>query len=135
MVAVDGRLSMAAIRRAADAPERLIGEGCYVRELSNSAADEVLSIALARVPVGVSTRWHRLEGIAERYVIIAGTGRVEVGSLPAQPVGPGDVVLIPPGCRQRIINTGDGDLSFLALCTPRFRVDAYRDIEDPSRPF
>ena len=121
------------VRRAADEPERWISEGCHVRELSNSAADAALSVAAVRVPVGATTRWHCLEGIAERYVILAGHGRVEVGSLPAQVVAPGDVVLIPAGCRQRIENTGDGELRFLALCTPRFRVDAYRDLEDPDR--
>ena len=35
-------------------------------------------------------------------------------------------------CRQRIANTGDEDLIFLALCTPRFRENAYEDIEDDS---
>jgi len=42
-------------------------------------------------------------------------------------VGANDVVLIPPGTRQRITNMGDGDLVFLALCTPRFRVEAYHE--------
>lgn len=106
-------------------------EGCYINELSNSDADPEASIASARVRPGVTTRWHRLAGIAERYVILSGTGRVEVGDLPAQQVTAGDVVLIPPGCRQRIANTGDDDLVFLAVCTPRFRQEAYEDI-DPS---
>ncbi len=66
-------------------------------------------------------------------MILEGTGRVEVGALAAQDVGPGDVVLIPPGCRQRIASIGDRDLVFLAVCTPRFRPDAYVDI-DPEPP-
>lgn len=104
-------------------------ERCFINELSNSDADAEASIARARVPAGVSTRWHRLNGIAERYVLLSGSGRVEVGSLPAQHVGPGDVVLIPPGCRQRITNLGAEDLIFLAICTPRFRPEAYEDID------
>ena len=57
---------------------------------------------------------------------------MEVGSLPAQTVAPGDVVLIPPGCRQRITGLGDEDLVFLAICTPRFRPEAYEDTDtDP----
>jgi oxalate decarboxylase/phosphoglucose isomerase-like protein (cupin superfamily) len=44
----------------------------------------------------------------------------------------GDVVLIPPMCRQRITNTGSEDLIFLAICTPRFSNDVYEDIEDSS---
>jgi len=50
------------------------------------------------------------------------------GGLAPQEVGPGDVVLIPPSTRQRIANTGPGDLVFLAICTPRFAQDAYEDI-------
>jgi mannose-6-phosphate isomerase-like protein (cupin superfamily) len=59
-----------------------------------------------------------------------GRGRVEVGSLPPRDVGPGDVVFIPPLCRQRIANVGEGDLVFVAVCTPRFRPEAYEDIDD-----
>jgi mannose-6-phosphate isomerase-like protein (cupin superfamily) len=54
---------------------------------------------------------------------------VEVGSAAPQEVGPGDVVVIPPGVPQRIANTGGADLVFLAICTPRFTPDAYEDIE------
>ncbi|HLS98632.1 MAG TPA: cupin domain-containing protein [Porticoccaceae bacterium] len=102
-----------------------IPEGCRIVEVSNSDADPGLSIARARVSPGVTTRWHALAGTAERYVIVAGMGRVEVGELPPREVHPGDVVLIPPGCRQRIANPGAEDLVFLAICTPRFRPDAY----------
>lgn len=105
-------------------------ERCRILELSNTADDPALSIARARVAPGVTTRWHRLAGIAERYLILEGCGSVEVGDLAPQEVGPGDVVLIPQACRQRIANTGARDLVFLALCTPRFRQAAYEDLED-----
>ena len=104
-------------------------EGCYINELSNTDADPDASIARARVPAGTMTRWHRLAGIAERYVVLSGSGTVEVADLPAQRVGPGDVVLIPPGSRQRIASENTGDLVFLAICTPRFRPEAYEDID------
>lgn len=109
-----------------DTPER-----CFINELANTADDPDVSIARARVAPGVTTRWHRLHGIAERYVILEGTGRVEVGGLPATDVAPGDVVRIPPGCRQRIGNTGAADLVFLAICSPRFVQEAYEDIAIP----
>ncbi|MEC5387785.1 cupin domain-containing protein [Uliginosibacterium sp. H3] len=115
-------------------PEYFFGEGCYITEWSNSPDDAAASIARARVLPGVTTRWHGLDGIAERYVILAGKGSVEVGKLPAMPVEPGDVVVIPPGERQRIRNTGDADLVFLAICTPRFVVEAYVDLEGPAQP-
>jgi mannose-6-phosphate isomerase-like protein (cupin superfamily) len=122
------------VRRIRPDDEFHTPEGCYINELSNSDADPEVSIARARVQPGVTTRWHRLAGITERYVIISGAGRAEVGDLPAQHVMAGDVVLIPPGCRQRITNTGDGDLVFFAVCTPRFRQEAYEDIDPSPKP-
>jgi mannose-6-phosphate isomerase-like protein (cupin superfamily) len=118
-----------AVLRADPAAEYGTEERCFILELSNTAADEALSIARARVAPGVTTRWHCVEGTAERYVILEGKGRVEVGDLPPHDVGPGDVVLIPPAVRQRIANTGSADLVFLALCTPRFRQASYRNLE------
>ena len=107
-----------------------MSEKCYITELSNSADDPDVSIARARVEPGVTTRSHRLKGITERYFIISGTGGVEIGELPPQEVNPGDVVLIPPLCPQRITNIGKNDLIFLAICSPRYMQDAYEDVED-----
>jgi mannose-6-phosphate isomerase-like protein (cupin superfamily) len=117
------------IRKYIDSEERYIEEDCYIKELSNSESDEELSIARARVAPGVTTRWHRLQNIAERYYIIEGEGIVEIGELEPQRVVAGDVVLIPPNCRQRIHNPARSDLIFLALCTPRFKVSAYQQLE------
>ncbi len=105
-------------------------EKCYITELSNTLDDPDVSIARAKVKPGVTTRWHRLMGTVERYYILHGTGRVEIGKLSPKEVKPGDIVLIPPMCRQRITNTGSEDLVFLAICTPRFSNDVYKDIED-----
>ena len=105
-------------------------EGCHITELSNGEHDPDVSVARARVEPGRTTAWHALAGTVERYVILAGRGAVEVGDLPPTPVGPGDVVIIPPGCRQRIANTGDVDLIFLAICSPRFVPGAYTDLQD-----
>lgn len=104
-------------------------EKCYITELSNTADDPETSIARARLKSGVTTNWHRLNNTAERYYIVSGQGRVEIGELPPQDVNAGDVVLIPPLCRQRITNVGTEDLIFLAICTPRFINSAYEDIE------
>lgn len=115
------------ISRASEREEYFFEEGCYITENWNCHEDEACSIARARVPVGVTTRVHWLEGIEERYVIIEGEGSVLVGDVPAQSVAPGDVVVIPAGCRQSISNTGSCELLFYAICTPRFRAEAYRD--------
>jgi mannose-6-phosphate isomerase-like protein (cupin superfamily) len=104
-------------------------EGCYITEISNAPGDPGLSIARARVLPGVTTRWHRLRNTTERYFIIRGKGIMEVGELSPQEVNARDIVLIPPLCRQRITNIGNDDLIFLAICTPRFSVDVYEDID------
>ena len=104
-------------------------EGCYITEISNSGSDSEASIARARVKPGATTRWHRLKVTAERYVIVEGRGYVEVGESLQAHVATGDVVLIPPMQRQRITNTGSGDLVFLAVCTPRYVDEVYEDME------
>ncbi|MEE2730993.1 MAG: cupin domain-containing protein [Pseudomonadota bacterium] len=105
-------------------------EGCYIIEQLNTDADPALSIARARVSPGRRTRWHSLTNTVERYQVLCGTGLVEVGDLPPTPVQAGDIVVIPAGVRQRILNNGEVDLIFLALCTPRFQPENYQDLED-----
>ena len=104
-------------------------ERCHILELSNTPEDPDCSVARARVEPGVTTQWHCVKETTERYVILEGAGHVEVGGLPPEDVGPGDVVWIPPGVRQRITNTAGRDLVFLAVCTPRFLPENYRDLE------
>jgi mannose-6-phosphate isomerase-like protein (cupin superfamily) len=116
------------ILRPHPAAEVLTGERCHILELSNSPDDPDMSIARARVEPGVTTRWHRVAGTLERYVILDGVGRMEIGNMPPQEVQAGDVVMIPPSVRQRIANVGAGDLVFLAICTPRFRPEAYEEV-------
>jgi mannose-6-phosphate isomerase-like protein (cupin superfamily) len=113
------------------ATEYFFAEGCFITEWWNSTADPAVSVARARVEPGVTTRWHRLRGVTERYLILEGWGRVEVGDGPPEEVGPGAGVLIPPGVRQRITNLGDADLIFLAICTPRFTLAVYEDVGSP----
>ena len=108
-------------------------EGCHITEWSNSPADEALSIARARVAPGQTTRWHKLAGTTERYVILEGRGRAEAGDEILEAT-PGDVVIIAPGQPQRITNTGARDLVFLAICTPRFRRKNYTEIPKMETP-
>lgn len=120
---------LAQIRHHDESIEYETAERCFIVEVANDSDDEQVSIARARVEPGVTTAWHKLDGIGERYLIISGRGRVEVGELEATGVGPGDVVRIPPGFRQRITNTGKDDLVFYAICAPRFRAEAYVSLE------
>jgi RimJ/RimL family protein N-acetyltransferase/mannose-6-phosphate isomerase-like protein (cupin superfamily) len=105
-------------------------ENCFIIEWWNSSSDSSVSIARVRVEPGVTTKFHSLEGTCERYIIIDGEGLVEIGSEKAAAVSKGDVAVISPGERQRITNTGKNDLIFLAVCTPRFVPENYRDCEN-----
>ena len=109
--------------------EYFFEEGCYITEWWNSPDDEQASVARARVEPGVTTRLHCLHGVTERYVILQGKGGVEVGGLAPEEVGPGDVVIVPPGTSQRITNPGNSALIFLAICTPRFTRGVYEDLD------
>ena len=122
----------ACIKKQELANEFYTAEKCFITELSNSSDDTEVYIARARLSPGVTTNWHRLKDTGERYCIIKGKGLVEIGVMLPQKVNSGDVVLIPPMCRQRITNTGSDDLIFLAICTPRFLLSHYEDIEDDS---
>ncbi|MDO9578383.1 MAG: cupin domain-containing protein [Candidatus Cloacimonadales bacterium] len=118
------------IKKYTEKAEFYTEEKCFVNELSNTSDDEDVSIAKIRVLPGVTTNWHRLKDTTERYVILAGSGIVEISDLPGQAVCQGDVVVIPPMFRQRITNIGKTDLIFLAVCTPRFTADLYEDLEE-----
>ncbi len=117
------------IQFKSDKEEVYISEKCYIIELSNNCSDPDVSIAQARVEPGITTQWHRLKNITERYCIISGTGLVEVGDLAPQTVCAGDVVTIPAMCRQRISNIGSQQLIFLAICTPTFVSEEYENIQ------
>jgi mannose-6-phosphate isomerase-like protein (cupin superfamily) len=119
----------ARISKALEQNEYFFKEGCFILELSNSESDPDLSIARARVEPGTATRLHHLKTSLERYVIVSGTGTVEIGGLKPQQVAAGDVVMIPPLTSQRIQNTGRTDLVFLSICTPRFQMSEYVEVE------
>ena len=117
------------IRKSVDFEEFATGERCAIQEIANDAGDETVSIARARVRPAVTTAWHKLTGIVERYLIVEGEGCVEVEGLAPATVTAGDVVRIPAGTAQRITNTGSTDLIFYAVCSPRFRESRYVSLE------
>ena len=60
----------AIIKRSQEVSEYYFEEGCYITEISNSADDDNLSIARARVEPGKATKLHCLKQTSERYVIL-----------------------------------------------------------------
>lgn len=126
------------IRRLNEHAEFHTEERCHIVEISGKKDDPDMSIARARVEPGVTTQLHELD-IAERYLVMQGEGEMEYGrdivagendpDLERRSVGPGDVVLIPPGVAQRITNTGDDDLVFFCVCTPAWEEGVYHSLE------
>ena len=114
---------------ASSEPEYFFREGCFIQEWHNNPDDDSISIARVRVEVGATTKLHALAGTTERYAIISGNGEVNIAGT-HQPVTVGDVVVIAPDEAQQIANTGDKDLLFLAICTPRFQQENYLQLED-----
>ncbi|WP_419174655.1 cupin domain-containing protein [Desulfosediminicola sp.] len=117
------------IRHTKPDQEFYTSERCHIIEISNCSNDNEASIARARVEPGITTEWHQLTDITERYLIISGTGMVEIKGLNPTQVTVGDVVVIPASTPQRITNTGDDELLFYAICTPRFIPDAYISLD------
>ncbi len=115
--------------RPAPSSEYPTEERCAILEAWNRPEDTAASLARARVAPGESTRPHRLRGVVERYLVVEGHGAVSLGDAAEEPVGPGDVVVIPAGAAQRIRNTGPGDLVFYCVCTPRFTPDCYESLD------
>lgn len=117
------------IQKADPTAEFETAERCFITELSNDENDPAVSIARARVEPGVTTAWHKLASVMERYLIISGQGRMEIDGLDPTDVTKDDVVSIPAGAAQRITNTGTEDLIFFAVCSPRFTPDFYISLE------
>jgi mannose-6-phosphate isomerase-like protein (cupin superfamily) len=116
------------VKRPDPASEFMTPEGCSILESWNDARDSDVSIARATVAPGVTTQLHRLRDVVERYVILEGTGIVRLGDTTEEFVRPGDVVIIPAGTSQQISNSGESNLVFFCICSPRFTEASYEVI-------
>lgn len=113
---------------SSDAQEYFFDEGCHILEICNDPAHNDLSIVRARVEVGVETKLHALSNTIEHYVLISGTGIATIGDT-EYPVKDNDVIVIGKDVHQKIRNTGNEDLIFLAICAPRFVKECYSEID------
>ena len=108
-------------------------ERCTISEWFNHAESAEASLAQASVAPGVTTQLHALS-ITERYIVTQGNGLMELQGDAPFLIGPGDNVIIPPQCSQRVKNIGQNDLVFLCLCTPAFQPDHYINLETADTP-
>ncbi len=96
-------------------------DGSTIRELAGAVSLPTAnqSLAEATVPVDGATSEHYHRITEELYFITAGNGRMRLGT-EERDVGPGDCIVIPPGERHQIVNTGSEPLRLLCCCAPAY---------------
>jgi mannose-6-phosphate isomerase-like protein (cupin superfamily) len=108
------------IIRASDRVPLTPPDGSEVRELARPpASTHNQSLAEARVPPGAATVEHFHHASEEIYYVLEGEGRLKLGHEVA-PVKAGEAVVIPPGIRHKLLNTGAAPLVLLCCCAPPY---------------
>ena len=111
-------------RSLSDCKEILAGDNTLLRELlhpvRNGAAIRY-SLAHAKLARGTASLPHRLK-TSEVYYFISGQGRMHVDG-EVTPVGPEQVLYVPPGAVQHVENTGTDELVFLCIVDPAWRAE------------
>ena len=86
--------------------EKLIGPA--------EAADKVGLYARVIVPPKSEVPYHKHEGNGEVYYFLTGEGEYSDNGV-VRTVKPGDVTWTPDGSSHGVVNTGDAELTFMAL--------------------
>ena len=107
--------------RSREDPEPFITlDGSEIRVLLDAASGaKNQSLAEATVTAGASTKLHRHPRTEELYVLVDGSGEIEVDG-ETRAVTAGDAILIRPGARHRIRAGTEGSLRFLCCCAPPY---------------
>ena len=123
---------MDVIRREGREPF-VTADGSEIRELAGvpSRNAENQSLAEATVPAGGSTAEHHHVRTEEIYYFTAGSGRMKLGDEESD-VRAGDCVVIPPGVRHKLWNTGAEPLVLLCCCAPAYSHEDTMLLEEPS---
>jgi len=98
------------------------GDRSILKEVLVPAKEKIgaeFSLAHAKVLPGGATLLHSLSS-SEAYIIISGSGRMRIED-EEKDVEAGQVVYIPPDAKQKITNTGDGDLVFYCVVSPPWK--------------
>ena len=108
------------IRSRDDAVPFTTADGSTIRVLldaENGTAKQ--SLAEAELRPGQATERHYHARSEELYVLLEGSGEMEIDGERAS-VGPGQAILISPGARHQIRASGAGPLRFLCCCAPPY---------------
>ena len=111
------------VRSRDDAEAFTTLDGSVIRVLLDAARGaRNQSLAEATLDAGGSTKRHRHPRTEELYVLLEGTGELEVDG-ETRRVGPGDAILIPPGTPHQITASTERPLRFLCCCAPPYSDD------------
>lgn len=77
-------------------------------------ADKLGLFARVVVPPKSAVPYHRHDGNGEVYYFLTGEGEYSDNGV-VRTVKPGDVTWTPDGSSHGVVNTGDGELTFIAL--------------------
>ena len=91
-------------------------DGSTIRELHHTA---VQSLAEATLEPGQATERHYHRLTEEIYLVVKGSGSLEVDG-DTKRVRPGDAVLIPPAAWHTLENDGSSELVILCCCAPPY---------------
>jgi mannose-6-phosphate isomerase-like protein (cupin superfamily) len=96
-------------------------DGSEIRELAGPAGRNAVnqSLAEATVAPGAETEEHFHRTTEEIYLFTHGRGRMRLADAERE-VEPGDAVVIAPGLRHKLWNTGDEPLRLLCCCAPAY---------------
>jgi mannose-6-phosphate isomerase-like protein (cupin superfamily) len=99
-------------------------DGSEIRELAGLPTGNAVnqSLAEATVPPGGDTEEHLHRASEEIYFFTSGSGRIRLGHEEGD-VTAGDTVVIPPGTRHKLWNTGTEPLKLLCCCSPPYSHD------------
>ncbi len=99
-------------------------DGSIIRELAGLPTGNSVnqSLAEATVPPGGETEEHYHRASEEIYLFTRGSGRMRLGDEDSD-VAAGDTVVIPPGTRHKLWNTGTEPLKLLCCCAPPYSHD------------
>ncbi len=96
-------------------------DGSEIRELAGIPTGNSVkqSLAEATVPAGAETEEHHHRVSEEIYFFTSGSGRMKLGDEESD-VAAGDTIVIPPGARHKLSNTGTEPLKLLCSCAPPY---------------
>ncbi len=104
--------------RERDAAPFVTKDGSTIREYHHTARQ---SLAEASLDAGQSTQRHYHAASEEIYLIVDGSGDLEVDG-ETREVGAGDAILIPPGAWHELV-AGSAGVRLLCCCVPAYADD------------